>query len=939
MVSTEGFPELLVEGAELSLLSKEPDINTPTGVQIDDQNNIWVIENHTHVRQEDYPGPKVDRILVFSGYLDESKEQTITEFATDFVDGMSLSFTPDGNILITTRASVMKFSDTDGDMVADLRDTLISLQTEEKFPHNGMSGLVVGPDGKLYFQCGENFGAYYELSGTDGITLYGKEREGGSLYRCHMDGSGLERIGTAVWNCFAMNFDDYGNLFAVENDPDSRPPCRLLHIVRGGNYGFQFQHGRDGLSPLTSWFGQIPGTLPMVAGTGEAPCAVMYYDQDHFGSEANGSLMVTGWGDNDIQYFPLKKQGSSFTAESRPFMKGDRNFYPVGLATDNEGGIVATDWASVSYAVHGKGRIWKISNPDKAQKHPRDTQTKDGLMAMLNSKDRRVRAAAAKVIVRDRASELGSFFSSSELSDPGKMNLLWAASLAENGELPTLLKKALTSDNELVRAAVVRMMVDQQLQPKEEFYVHLIRQDASSFVKREAIYGLRSESAFQFVVGLFDEEDPFIHTAIIESFGKAEHVDFLMTAARSRQASTRLGALLCLRKSGSDQVTSMIPSFLNDADTDIRLTALKWVAEDHLTTFRDEVESSFSKLKDISGELFDAYVVTFQYLDGRFNARKHFMEGDDHVSRSFYKRQKFLMATAGNPNLNFDIRTRALAGINPNHEDLKVETLIEYSNSRNASFQIEALRSLREHTTEEAVNRLQEVAKRKRAKREVRLEAIVGLAKSASTNENSRKILLDIAQKGNDELKAEAARSLEILSNEPEVQTILEAYRASMPAAEEGGSPAYWANLGRKEGNAVAGARTFFNVKYQCSNCHRIDGRGGIFGPDLSKVGSNANKDRIVESILDPSAVVSPTYSGYSVLTEDGKTTVGRLDKDLDSKRHLQMILINGDRAAVAYNEIVEQELLAQSLMPMNLHRLMTAQEFQDLIQFLSDQK
>lgn len=310
----ENAPQVLVDEAEITLLAKEPDIVTPTGVQVDDQNRIWVIENHTHVRQDDYPGPAYDRILVFSGFIDSDEEKQITEFAKDFTDGMSISFTREGKVLVTTRASIIQFTDHDGDHVADERDILVSLETEEVFPHNGMSGLVVSPDGKIYFQCGENFGAPYEISGSDGTTIIGKEREGGSIYRCNMDGSNLERIGTAIWNCFAMTFDPFGNLFAVENDPDSRPPCRLLHIVKGGNYGFQFQHGRDGLSPLTSWFGQIPGTLPMVAGTGEAPSGVLYYEQDKFGKSTQGSLLVTAWGDNEIQSFQLKPKGSSFTA-------------------------------------------------------------------------------------------------------------------------------------------------------------------------------------------------------------------------------------------------------------------------------------------------------------------------------------------------------------------------------------------------------------------------------------------------------------------------------------------------------------------------------------------------------------------------------------------------------------------------------------------------
>ena len=222
-----------------------------------------------------------------------------------------------------------------------------------------MSGLVIGPDNKIYFQCGENFGSEYLMTGTDGRQILGEEREGGSIYRCNMDGSNLERIGTAIWNCFGMTFDPYGNLFSVENDPDSHPPCRLLHVVKGGNYGFEFNHGRDGLSPLTSWFGQIPGTLPMVSGTGEAPCGIMHYEASLFGEKIQSSLLVAAWGDSVIQSYDLVSNGGSFISQPYAFVEGKKNFAPVELAIDSKGGIIISDWASLRYPVHGKGKIWK----------------------------------------------------------------------------------------------------------------------------------------------------------------------------------------------------------------------------------------------------------------------------------------------------------------------------------------------------------------------------------------------------------------------------------------------------------------------------------------------------------------------------------------------------------------------------------------------------
>ena len=56
-------------------------------------------------------------------------------------------------------------------------------------------------------------------------------------------------------------------------------------------YGFRYEYSRAGNHPLQAWNGELPGTLPMICGTGEAPCAVVPH---------RGYLWVTSWGDHRI---------------------------------------------------------------------------------------------------------------------------------------------------------------------------------------------------------------------------------------------------------------------------------------------------------------------------------------------------------------------------------------------------------------------------------------------------------------------------------------------------------------------------------------------------------------------------------------------------------------------------------------------------------------
>ena len=187
---------------------------------------------------------------------------------------MNVAVCRDRSLYVATRSEIFRLRDSNGDDSKTAkpfgeRTPIAHLETAGNYPHNGLSGMAFDFHGDLYFAIGENLGAAYKLVGSDGATLHGGG-EGGDIFRCRADGSHLERIATGFWNPFAICFDAFGRLWAVDNDPDSRPPCRLLHVVPGGDYGYRFRYGRSGLHPFVAWNGELPGTLPMASATGEA---------------------------------------------------------------------------------------------------------------------------------------------------------------------------------------------------------------------------------------------------------------------------------------------------------------------------------------------------------------------------------------------------------------------------------------------------------------------------------------------------------------------------------------------------------------------------------------------------------------------------------------------------------------------------------------------
>jgi putative heme-binding domain-containing protein len=142
--------------------------------------------------------------------------------------------------------------------------------------------------------------------------------------------------------------------------------------------------------------------------------------------------------------------------------------------------------------------------------------------------------------------------------------------------------------------------------------------------------------------------------------------------------------------------------------------------------------------------------------------------------------------------------------------------------------------------------------------------------------------------------------------------------------------------LKRLEGpaDAEAGRRVFEHPKVaNCSKCHRIDGRGSDVGPDLSLIGRTDRK-WIVESILQPSAVVAPHYQSWKVDTADGKSRVGLLvGTHLDESVYVD---VKGDRFKVLAGDVVEATPTKGSIMPDNLVDQLTDQEVRDLVAFLA---
>ncbi|HEV7222431.1 MAG TPA: PVC-type heme-binding CxxCH protein [Pirellulales bacterium] len=574
-------PKSLDADLVIELVAREPEIVTPVGLVVDGENRIWAIENHTHQTTPEYQGPKSDRVRVFEDLDERGRARKVTTFAEGFRNAMNLAFGPDGSLYLATRSEIRIIADPHGKPVGG--PPLLKLDTKGDYPHDGLGGLAFARSGEMYVGMGENLGVDYKLIGSDGTTLAGKG-EGGNVFACRADGGGLRRVATGFWNPFHLAFDAAGQLFAVDNDPDARGPCRLLHVVEGGDYGYRFRYGRKGLHPFDSWNGDLPGTLPMVAGTGEAPSGIIAYQGAGLPEKYRGSLLTTSWGDHVIECFQLVPRGASFQATAQTIVRGGEDFRPVGIAAGPDGALYITDWVDRSYPVHGKGRIWRLrakhrGSSDRAVESPPDTIGSAPLAAIQSLKtspwgpehaaiaqyladaDPFVRSAAIDCLGRPGAAKL--LAPQWTAADPQlRLGALLALRRGGEAQARELLPQFLDDESPAVRRAAIQWIAEEHL---ETFADALPAAALKSPTTPELFRALLA--AQHLLAGGDPGAEPY------------DEIRLLATLADQRQpAMFRRLALQLLRADHPQLTTELLQTLLHDEDLGLRLEAVRTLA-------------------------------------------------------------------------------------------------------------------------------------------------------------------------------------------------------------------------------------------------------------------------------------------------------------------------------------------------------------------------
>ena len=191
-------------GFELQLFAGEPDIVNPMAMSWDERGRLWIIE------AMDYPnnfvelkGEANDRIKICEDTDGDGVADKFTVFADGLNIATSLTFANDG-ILVSMAPHFIFLKDTNGDDVADVRDTVMTGWNKND-THAGPSNLQYGFDNKIWGVTG--------YAGFNGSINGQHMTFGQGVYHFYPDGTGFKFLATTSNNTWGLGMTEDNNVF------------------------------------------------------------------------------------------------------------------------------------------------------------------------------------------------------------------------------------------------------------------------------------------------------------------------------------------------------------------------------------------------------------------------------------------------------------------------------------------------------------------------------------------------------------------------------------------------------------------------------------------------------------------------------------------------------------------------------------------------------
>ncbi|WP_373398431.1 PVC-type heme-binding CxxCH protein [Algoriphagus halophilus] len=474
-------------GFELELFASEPMIINPIAFTWDERGRLFVIETTDYPNEIRKEGGD-DKIKILEDTDGDGKADKVTVFAEGLNIPTSITAV-NGGMLISMAPDFVFLKDTDGDDVADVRETIITGWGKSD-THAGPSNLKYGFDNKVWGVLGYS-GFRGEVSGVSHSFSQG-------VYRFDFDGENLEYLGHTSNNTWGLGFtEDFETFISTANGQHS------VYFSMANNYlkrpiyqgSANTVHGIDShydMPNLEPFLRQVDYHGGYTAAAGHNFYTARSFPRDYWNSlafvaEPTGRVLHRALINSDGSGYK-EKNGFNILASS------DEWFSPVHAEVGPDGSLWVADWYNFIIQhnptprgfENGEGNAY--INPLRDRQHGRiyrvtykggepsktfdlKDASADELLEALESENLFWRLTAQRLIVESQNKEvipgLYKLINSQEVDAIGingaAINALWALKgLGElegtNADAQKIVEKALRHPSAAVRKNALRVI-------------------------------------------------------------------------------------------------------------------------------------------------------------------------------------------------------------------------------------------------------------------------------------------------------------------------------------------------------------------------------------------------------------------------------------------------------------------------------------------------
>jgi quinoprotein glucose dehydrogenase len=634
------------DGFQVKLWAAEPHLANPVAMYVSNKGEVYVAEtyriksgvddirDHMDWLDDDLACRTVeDRVAYLAKHLGDKFESAYTKdrervkwvgdtdgdgvadastaFADNFgttADGIIAGVLEHkGKVYAACMPSLWELSDADGDHIAEAK-RILSTGYGVRFALIGhdLHGLRIGPDGKLYFSCGDRG---FSVPTQEGGLL--RNEFNGAVLRCNLDGSKLEIFATGLRNPQELVFDEYGELWTVDNNSDGGDKARLVHVVEGMDAGWRQAYQwitepnlRGPWNDEGLWKphfdGQAAYIVPPLANICDGPSGLTYNPGTALGGAHANTFFICDFrgdaGNSGIHTFTVKPKGAGFELDKfEKFLWGtlvtDCDFGP-------DGALWFSDWVE-GWNKTGKGRLYRLE-PNVAHAEAATTarllaadwskMTDGEVRSWLVSSDSRVRFLAQfELVARGKKQVLARLVEDPTATPFARVHAVWGlaqAGFEEPGRLALTRLSEDLSEDPLLRAQAVRALGAHEGWKSLEAIVARLADEHPAVQRHALVACVRAGARFgpgtalpmAAILERAGESDLALRSTAIHALASCATEEQILNLAQHESTNVRVGAVVALRR----QKRGSVSQFLGDADPRVVTEAARGIYDEQI---------------------------------------------------------------------------------------------------------------------------------------------------------------------------------------------------------------------------------------------------------------------------------------------------------------------------------------------------------------------